>query len=77
LLSHARLALTTTLLDALPVSAATMPSETLIPLFLALALFGFFLALVFQLLWICLAGLVATFVLGCFWLWPRPIKGEL
>jgi heme/copper-type cytochrome/quinol oxidase subunit 1 len=77
LLSHARLAITTTLRDALPVSAAAMPSETLTPLFLALALFGFFLALVFQLLWICLAGLVATFLLGCFWLWPRPIKEKL
>jgi len=77
LLSHARLTITTSLLDAIPLAAAAMPSESLVPMFLALALFGFFLALVFQLMWVCLAGLIVTFLLGCYWLWPRPIKGEL
>jgi cytochrome c oxidase subunit 1/cytochrome c oxidase subunit I+III len=77
LLAHARLTVTSSLLDAIPLAAAAMPSESLVPMFLALALFGFFLALVFQLLWVCLAGLIVTFLLGCYWLWPRPIKGEL
>ncbi len=77
LLSHARLTITSSVLDAIPVSAAAMPSETLVPLFLALALFGVFLALVFQLMWIALASVLATFLLGCVWLWPKPIKGEL
>jgi hypothetical protein len=54
-----------------------MPNMSLVPMFLAGALFGFFLALVFQLMWVCLAGLVVTFLLGCYWLWPRPIKGQL
>lgn len=76
-LAQARLSFTSTLLDAEPISVATMPSESLVPMFLALALFGFFLALVFKLLWVCLAGLIVTFLLGCYWLWPRPIKGEL
>jgi cytochrome c oxidase subunit 1/cytochrome c oxidase subunit I+III len=77
LLSHARLTITSTVLDAIPVSAAAMPSETLVPMFVALALFGFFLALVFQLLWLALAAFLVTFLLGCVWLWPKAIKGEL
>ena len=76
-LSHARLTITSSLLDAEPLAAASMANLTLVPMFLALALFGMFLALVFQLMWICLAGIIATFLLGCYWLWPRPIKGEL
>ncbi len=76
-LAQARLTLTTSLLDAVPLSAASMPKESLVPLMMSLALFGFFLALVYQLLWVCLAGLILTYLLGCYWLWPRPIKGEL
>jgi membrane-bound metal-dependent hydrolase YbcI (DUF457 family) len=57
--------------------AATMPNLSLVPMFLALALFVFFLALVFQWMWVCLAALIVTFLLGCMWLWPRPIKGYL
>jgi heme/copper-type cytochrome/quinol oxidase subunit 1 len=77
LLAQARLTLSSSLLDAVPLAAASMPDGSLTPMFLALALFGFFLALVFQLLWVCLAGLIATFLLGCYWVWPHPIKGEL
>ncbi len=76
-LSQARLTLTSSLLDAVPLSAAVMPDESLAPMLLAVALFAFFLCLVFQMMWLCLAGLIATFLLGCYWLWPRPIKGEL
>jgi hypothetical protein len=77
MLPQARLSITSNLLDAIPQAAATMPNLSLVPMFLALALFFFFLALVFQLMWICLAGLIATYLLGCMWLWPRPIKGSL
>jgi len=76
-LAQARLTLTSSLLDAVPLSAASMPKESLVPLLMSLALFGFFLALVYQLLWVCLAGLIVTYILGCYWVWPRPIKGEL
>jgi cytochrome c oxidase subunit I+III len=76
-LSQARLSITSNLLDAEPQAAATMPNLSLVPLFLALALFVFFFAIVFQLLWICLAALLVTYLLGCIWLWPRPIKGQL
>lgn len=77
LLDTARLTLTSSWLDARPLSIATMPEDTLIPLFFSVTMFVFFIALVFQMLWIGLAAFVATFLLGCFWLWPRPIKGEL
>jgi cytochrome c oxidase subunit 1/cytochrome c oxidase subunit I+III len=76
-LAQARLSITSTLLDAVPQAAATMPNLSLVPMFLAMALFVFFFAMVFQLMWVCLAGLIATFLLGCTWLWPRPIKGSL
>ena len=76
-LSQARLSLTSTLLDAVPQAAATMPNLSLIPMFLALVLFVFFFAMIFQLLWVCLAALIVTFLLGCMWLWPQPIKGSL
>jgi cytochrome c oxidase subunit 1/cytochrome c oxidase subunit I+III len=76
-LSQARLSITSTLLDAVPQAAATMPNLSLVPMFLALALFVFFLAMVFQWIWICLAGLIVTFLLGCIWLWPQSIKGHL
>jgi cytochrome c oxidase subunit 1/cytochrome c oxidase subunit I+III len=77
LLDRARLTLTTSWLDAQPLSIATMPEDTLLPLFFAVTLFAFFLALVFQMMWSALAAFLATFLLGCWWLWPKPIKGEL
>jgi heme/copper-type cytochrome/quinol oxidase subunit 1 len=76
-LSQARLSITSTLLDAVPQAAATMPDVSIVPMFLALALFVFFLALVFQLMWVSLTSLILTFLLGCMWLCPRPIKGSL
>lgn len=74
ILDHARLTMTTSLLDAHPVSIAVMPDSTLVPFFMAVALFAFFLAFAFQLLWICLAAVLATYALGCLWLWPKAIK---
>lgn len=76
-LSQARLCITSNMLDAVPQAVATMPNLSLIPLLLALALFVLFGALVFKLMWAALAALLVTFLLGCMWLWPRPIKGRL
>jgi cytochrome c oxidase subunit 1/cytochrome c oxidase subunit I+III len=76
-LSQARLSITSSVLDAVPRAAATMPDTSLVPMLLALALFGFFLALVFKWMWVCLAGAVLTYLLGCIWLWPQRIKGRL
>lgn len=71
ILDQGRETLTTTWLDSEPYAISKMPSETLAPLLLALALFVVFLALAFELLWLTLAALIATFAIGCYWLWPR------
>jgi hypothetical protein len=44
-------------------------------LLLSLAVFGFSLALVFQMMWYALAGFIAMLLLTCYWLWPR-VEGE-
>jgi hypothetical protein len=43
----------------------------------SLTMFVFFIATIFQMMWLALAGLIATFLIGCFWMWPKPLKGEL
>ena len=72
ILDEGRLTLTTTWLDAEPIGIATIPSDTLAPLMVAIAMFAFFLLLVFQLTWVAFAALLTTFVIGCYWMWPRP-----
>ena len=49
-----------------------MPEDTISPLLVALALMLLFLALVFQWMWVALAGAVGTLFAGYYWLWPRP-----
>jgi hypothetical protein len=66
----------TTWLDAEPFAIAQMPTETIAPLVLAIALGVFFCAMVFELLWLALAGLIATFATCCYWLWPRHRREE-
>jgi len=62
-------------LDAVPFAVSKMPKETISPLLLSLAMFGFFLALIFQMMWCALAGFIAMLLLTCYWLWPR-VEGE-
>ena len=62
-------------LIAEPFAVSKMPEETISPLLLALAMFGFFLALVFQWMWPALGAFVVMLLLTCYWLWPRE-KGE-
>lgn len=73
--AEGRLTLVTTWLDAEPYAVSKMPEETIAPLLLALALFGFFLALVFQQMWAALAAFIVALFLTYYWLWPRP-EGE-
>lgn len=77
LLDEARLTLTTSWLDARPLSVATMPGDTLLPLISAATMFGIFCFLIFQLLWPVLALTAATLVMFGIWIWPKPMKGEL
>jgi heme/copper-type cytochrome/quinol oxidase subunit 1 len=69
-LDQARMTPTTTVLDAEPVGIATIPGDSLAPLFAAVTMFVLFIALIFQLLWLALAAFLATFALAGYWLWP-------
>ncbi|HEX6466544.1 MAG TPA: cytochrome c oxidase subunit I [Terriglobales bacterium] len=70
-LDGGRFTFATSALDGIPNAISRMPEDTIAPLLLALAMFVFFVALVFQSLWIALAGLVAMFLVSCYWLWPQ------
>ena len=76
LLDEGRLTLTTSVLDARPLSVATMPDTTILPLLCAVTMFVLFYGLVFQLMWLALAAFVSTFVIGCLWMWPGRVRGE-
>lgn len=76
-LDWGRLTPTTSWLDAVPTGIATIPEDSIVPLCVSLTLFGFFLAFTFQLVWISLGFLIATFLLACFWMWPRTEKEVL
>ena len=76
ILDRGRLTPTTTWLDAEPVGIATIPSDTLAPLLLAVIMFAFFLALLVQWIWVALASAIAMFLTGCFWMWPRPVADK-
>jgi cytochrome c oxidase subunit I len=65
---------TTSWLDAEPLGIATIPEESLTPLFSSLTLFAFFVAMTLQLIWVALGALVVTFLIFCFWMWPRTEK---
>lgn len=71
ILDQARLTISTSWLDAEPQSIMKMPEDTLAPLLMALGLMLLFLALTFQLLWIALAGFIASLIAGYYWLWPK------
>ena len=54
-----------------PLAVARMPKETITPLLLTLGLTLIFVALVFKLLWLALAGTVFSLAVTAVWLWPR------
>ncbi|HEX4066913.1 MAG TPA: cytochrome c oxidase subunit I [Acidobacteriaceae bacterium] len=73
--AEGRLTPVTDWFNAEPYAISKMPEETIAPLLLALATFVFFLALVFQQMWVVLGAFIAMLLLTCYWLWPRE-KGE-
>jgi heme/copper-type cytochrome/quinol oxidase subunit 1 len=77
ILDGGRLTPTTTWLDAVPVGIATIPEESLLPLFASLTMFGMFVAFTFGASWTALAMLILTFFLACAWMWPRTVKEVL
>jgi cytochrome c oxidase subunit 1/cytochrome c oxidase subunit I+III len=76
-LDNGRLTPTTTWLDAVPDGIATIPEDSLAPLFSSITLFAFFLAFVLQMVWLSLAMLLLTFAIVAFWIWPRTEKEVL
>jgi cytochrome c oxidase subunit 1/cytochrome c oxidase subunit I+III len=77
ILDAGRLTPSTSWLDAEPFAISTIPEDSLTPLIMSLALFGFFVTFVFQLLWAALGLLLLTFLLGCIWMWPNTEKEAL
>jgi cytochrome c oxidase subunit I len=71
ILDQGRLTLATSALDAIPNAISRMPEDTIAPLLLAIAMFVFFIALVFQAMWLTLAGAVAIMLVSFYWLWPE------
>jgi heme/copper-type cytochrome/quinol oxidase subunit 1 len=76
ILDQGRLTLATSWLDAEPRAIARMPEDTITPLVLALGMTAIFVGLVLKLLWLALAGIIFTLVIGALWLWPQR-QGEL
>ena len=73
-LDAGRLTPVTTWLDAAPIGIATIPEDSLAPLWMSIVLFVFFICFVLQMVWVGLCLLLATFLIGCFWMWPRTEK---
>ncbi|UWZ86683.1 cytochrome c oxidase subunit I [Occallatibacter riparius] len=73
-LDWGRLTPTTTALDAIPAGIATIPADSLAPLWMSLALFAFFLFVIYQMLWWMVASVIVTFLVGCYWMWPHVEK---
>ena len=53
---------------------ATIPEDSLAPLLMSLALFFFFVDLRVPDGVDCARLLILTFLIGCFWMWPRTEK---
>ena len=75
-LGHGREALATTPLDARPNLILKMPGDTLVPLWLALAMTVIAIALVFVNWWAVGIGLALTAFSILIWLWPEARLGE-
>lgn len=73
-LDWGRLTPVTTALDAEPIGLATIPGDSLLPLFMSVAMFAFFAILVFQMALTSLGILLITFLIGCVWMWPHDVK---
>jgi len=73
-LDGGRLTPITTWLDAEPLSIATIPEDSIVPLWVSLAVFGFLQAMVVQLIWVAAGMLVAIVIFGFWWMWPRTRK---
>lgn len=76
-LDQARLTLITTWVDAEPRAISRLPSDSLIPLWLSLALFVFFGAMIMHWLWAALAAVIVSLLCVYAWVWPKAEKGAV
>jgi cytochrome c oxidase subunit 1/cytochrome c oxidase subunit I+III len=74
ILDQARITLATTALDAEPTALSRMPEDTLTPLFLALAMTLFFVALLIRSLWLVGIAVILMGAVNAAWLWPEEGK---
>jgi len=74
--SNCREVLFTTLLDAEPYAVGVLPTPSVWPFLLALAVSTGFIGFMFHPLWLP-AGFLASFVFIAGWLWPRPRHWQL
>jgi cytochrome c oxidase subunit I len=75
-LDDGRQALSTSWLDAEPIAIARMPEDSIAPLVLALAITGFFTAVLLKWLWPAAVLLAACAVASAAWLWPTREEAE-
>jgi hypothetical protein len=75
ILDEGRFTLATTWRDAEPWALAQVPEATISPLLFALGMTAIFTGLIFQLLWLALAGIIVALVMSAIWLWPKS-QGE-
>jgi hypothetical protein len=75
-LDHGKEALGTTPLDGQPNVILKMPDDTIVPLFLALAMSAVAVGLALLNWWVVGGAALATTASIIFWLWPRPNLGE-
>lgn len=73
-LDAGRETLATSTIEAIDGYTAHMPEDSLLPLILALLMFGAFLALVFSGLWTASAFVIAGIVVTAVWLWPKSVE---
>ncbi len=74
ILDQGRLTLSSTALDAEPVALARMPEDSIIPLFMALAMTLFFTAILLKMLWLALGATILIAGITAAWLWPQHVR---
>ena len=67
-----RVTVVTSSLDAVPISIAKMPEDTLTPFLMAIAMTVMFAALLLKSMGIALVAVIACLIIAGAWLWPEP-----
>jgi cytochrome c oxidase subunit I len=67
-----RVTVVTSALDAIPMSVAKMPDDTLTPFLMAVAMTVLFAALLLKAMGLALTATIACLIVAAAWLWPEP-----